>query len=206
RPRPPVGYRIVFAIDGLTNEYTGSAIVLRDGKIAEVPTLEEVESLEFPPPVGLCEAFTTSGGTSTCPKTFAGHLDSFDYKTVRYPGHVEKIRALRDLGLLSEEPVEVRGAAGAPVAVAPRALVHAVMGPRLTFPGEKDLVVVRVTCRGKDERGQPVERRFELMDFHDERTGFSAMERTTAYPAAIVCALLAEVAAPRGAVPLERAI
>jgi lysine 6-dehydrogenase len=69
RPRPPLDYMLVFAIEGLTNEYTGEAIVLRDGKITRIPTLDEVESLEFPAPVGRCEAFKTSGGSSTCPET-----------------------------------------------------------------------------------------------------------------------------------------
>src|SRR5262249_3695176 len=131
----------------------------------------------------------------------------YDYKTVRYPGHVEKIRVLRDLGLLDLEPVEVPAAFGAPPArLAPRALLHRVLAPRLTFPGERDLVVVRVTCRGEDERGRPIERGYELIDRFDEATGFSAMERTTAFPAAIVCAMLAHGEAPRGAVQLERAI
>lgn len=208
RPRPPLDYQLVFAIEGLTNEYSGHAIALRGGKIVEVPTLEEVEEIDFPAPVGRCEAFTTSGGTSTCPRTYEGRLDAYDYKTVRYPGHVAKVRALRDLGLLDEAPVEVRVAGGArgPVLVSPRAVLHKVMAPRLTFPGEKDLVVVRVACRGEDESGAAVETRYDLVDLHDDATGFSAMERTTAFPAAIVCAFLASGRAEKGAIPLEKAV
>ncbi len=209
RPRPPLGYQLVFAIEGLTNEYTGSALVLRGGRVAEVPTLEEVEAIDFPEPIGRCEAFTTSGGTSTCPYTYEGKLESYDYKNVRYPGHVEKIRLLRDLGLLDlEPPVELTDAGtGAAVRVAPRALLHRVLAPRLTFPGEKDLVVLRVTARGElaDGRG-PVEIAYDLLDRHDEATGFTAMERTTAFPAAIVLRYLASGDAEKGAVPLERAV
>jgi lysine 6-dehydrogenase len=208
RPRPPLDYMLVFAIEGLTNEYTGEAIVLREGKVARVPTLEELEEVHFPPPVGRCEAFTTSGGTSTCPRTYEGRLATYDYKTVRYPGHCEKIRVLKDLGLLGQEPVEVPVRVGAKetARVAPRALLHSVVAPRLSFPGEKDLVVVRVTVSGEDERGAPVEHRYELVDLFDEATGFSAMERTTAYPAAIVCAYLASGMARKGALPLEKAV
>jgi lysine 6-dehydrogenase len=207
RPRPPLDYQIVFAVEGLTNEYSGHAIILRDGKIAEVPCLEEVEPIEFPAPVGRCEAFTTSGGTSTAPKTFLGRVETYDYKTVRYPGHAEKMRVLRDLGLLDLDPVDVHPHGGREtVRVAPRAMLHKLLVPRLTFPGEKDLVVVRVSCRGEDERGAPVEMSYDLVDFHDDRTGFSAMERTTAYPAAIVCAYLAHGLAPKGGVPLEKAV
>lgn len=205
RPRGPLNYQLVFAIEGLTNEYTGKAIALREGMIVEIPTLEEVEELDFPPPVGRCEAFTTSGGTSTCPETYAGRLETYDYKTVRYPGHVEKVRVLRDLGLLDLEPIEVETETG-PHKVAPRAITHRAIAPRLSFPGEPDLVVLRVTCRGEDAAGLPIEVRYDVLDFFDEKTGFSAMERTTAFPAAIVLAYLASGAAARGAIPLEKAV
>jgi lysine 6-dehydrogenase len=205
RPQGPLGYQLVFAIEGLTNEYMGHAIALRGGKIVEIPTLAEVEAIDFPPPVGRCEAFTTSGGTSTCPETYAGRLESYDYKTVRYPGHVEKVRVLRDLGLFDLEPIDV-DAQGGRQRVAPRALVERAIAPRLSFPGEPDLVVLRVTCRGDDAAGRPIEVAYDVLDFQDEKTGFSAMERTTAFPAAIVLAHVASGAAPRGAIPLEKAM
>ena len=206
RPRPPLDYQIVFSLEGLTNEYTGTALVLRKGRVAEVPALEELEEIEFPPPVGRCEAFTTSGSTSTCPYTYEGRLESYDYKTVRYPGHVARIRLLRDLGLLDAEPVEVPVAGGGTARVAPRELLHRLLGPRLTFENEPDLVVLRVLASGQDEAGRALAIRHDLIDFFDPKTGFSAMERTTAFPAAIVCAYLASGAALRGALPLERAV
>ncbi|HPQ38879.1 MAG TPA: saccharopine dehydrogenase NADP-binding domain-containing protein, partial [bacterium] len=63
----PLGYRAVFSISGLTNEYTGMCIEIRNGKIVEVPAFTEKEAIELPDPVGRCEAFLTSGGTSTGP-------------------------------------------------------------------------------------------------------------------------------------------
>src|SRR4029079_6650871 len=50
-PRPPLGYKLVFNVGGLTNEYSGEAEFLRGGKLVRIPTLTEVESLEFPSPV-----------------------------------------------------------------------------------------------------------------------------------------------------------
>lgn len=197
RPQGPLRYQLVFSIEGLTNEYTGKALALRGGKYVELDTLEELEEIDFPPPVGRCEAFTTSGGTSTCPETYAGRLESYDYKTVRYPGHCERVRLLRDLGLLETAPVDV-----GPVRVAPRAVLHATLAPRITFPGEPDLVVLRVRCRGEDD----FEVTYDILDRFDPETGFTAMERTTAFPAAIVLAHLATGAAPRGGVPLEKAM
>ncbi len=199
RPKPPLGYKLVFSIEGLTNEYFGKAYVLRDGKVQEVETFTELEEVEFPPPVGRCEAFITAGGTSTCPWTFAGKLQRYEYKTVRYPGHYEKVKVLLDLGLLDPEPVKVGEAW-----VSPRELFHRVVPPRIAFPDDPDLVVLRVSCRG-EEGGLPMEVQLDLMDFYDEATGFSAMERTTAFSAAIVAAMIAK-GLERGVVPLERAI
>ncbi len=86
KPKPPLFYKLVFNIEGLTKEYTGKAYVLRGGKITRIEALTELEEIEFPEPVGCCEAFITSGGTSTCPWTFKGQLDRYEYKTVRYSG------------------------------------------------------------------------------------------------------------------------
>ncbi len=179
-PRPPLGYKLVFNIGGLTNEYMGEAEFLRDGRLVRVPTLSEGEVISFPAPVGQAEAWVTSGGTSTAPATFAGRLQTYDYKTVRYPGHFDRIKTMADLGLLDTAPVVVRGQP-----VVPRELFHAVAGSKLSFPDDRDLVVMRVTCIGR-HAGRAVRRTVDLLDFHDERTGFTAMERTTAFPAAAV--------------------
>jgi len=91
----------------------------------EIETLTEVEELEFPKPVGRCEAFVTLGGTSTMPWTYEGKLATLDYKTVRYPGHAAKMRLFRDLGLLETTPVLLEGAS-----VAPRSSRASVSTPR----------------------------------------------------------------------------
>jgi len=205
-PKPPLYYQLLFSLDGLLNEYLSPVHMLRDGKIVEFEPLTELETLEFPEPVGRCEAFLTSGGTSTCPWTFKGTLKAYEYKTVRYPGHCEKIRTLRDLGLFQIEPLEsVKGK------LSPRAVFEAVVSPRLTFPDEPDLVVLRVICRGRREglAKETVEVQLDHMDFYDPKTRFTAMERTTGFSAAIVAILLAQkkvkpgVHTPERAVPLD---
>jgi lysine 6-dehydrogenase len=199
-PKPPLDYKLVFSIEGLTNEYFGRAYALRDGRVVELETFTELEEVQFPPPVGRCEAFITAGGTSTCPWTFEGKLERYEYKTVRYPGHYEKVKAMLQLGLLDTEPVQVGG-----TEVAPRELFHQVVPPRIAFAQDGDLVVLRVNCRGEHRR-KPAEVQLDLMDFSDRATGFSAMERTTAFPAAIVAAMIAKRKLERGVVPLERSV
>ena len=71
-PRPPLNYMTVFSVQGLINKYVEPAVILREGRVKTVPALSELETVTFPPPYGDLEAFQTSGGTSTLPRTLAG--------------------------------------------------------------------------------------------------------------------------------------
>lgn len=188
RRLPPLGYKLLFNMEGLINEYLGYADYLRNGRLAKVETLSELETLDFPAPVGRCEAFVTSGGLSRLPLQLRGRLRVLEYKTVRYPGHCEKIRTLRDLGLLDERPIDVRGKQ-----VVPQELFAAAAAPHLDFPREPDLVVLRVVALGESRSGRSRGARLQLdlLDRSDPRTGFTAMERTTGFPTAIVALGLA---------------
>jgi lysine 6-dehydrogenase len=200
-PIPPLDYMMVFSMHGLLNEYLGRATVLRNGKLASVDTLTEVEELTFPKPVGRCEAFVTLGGTSTMPWTYEGRIRTLDYKTVRYPGHAARIAMLRLLGLLEKEPVLVDG-----VSTSPRAVFAAVAEPRLTFPGEPDLVVMRVQVIGR-KAGARREIVFEMLDRMDRKRGVTAMMRTTSYPTVAAALMIARGEVPfRGVAAMERAI
>ncbi len=200
KPRSPLGYKLVFSIEGLTNEYLGPVYVLRRGQVKVIESLSEREELLFPPPLGRLEAFTTSGGSSTCPWSFQGRLDSYEYKTLRYPGHLAQLKTLVGLGLLSQEPVEL---AGQPVV--PQELFHRVAAPHLSFPADEDLVVLRVRCIGQGDDA-PLEVQYDLLDYQDRTTGFSAMERLTGFPAAIVAAMCAQGQIGPGACLLEQAV
>jgi lysine 6-dehydrogenase len=103
-----------------------------------------------------------------------------EYKTLRYPGHAKIMEAIRELGLLELEPVEVKSG----VRVAPRDVAVAAMGPRLTKPKGHDLVALRVVVSGT-KNGSPKSLGWELVDFYDEKHGISAMMRTTGYSLSI---------------------
>lgn len=200
RPAGPLDYFLSFNIAGLTNEYFGKATILRHGRVTEVDTFTELESLEFPSPVGRCEAFITAGGTSTCPWTYAGKLEEFEEKTVRYPGHFEKFKILLELGLLDEKPVFL-----GKVKVSPRELFHAVAAPRLAASDPRDVVVVRVIVTG-GKGGRQARFVIEGLDFYDKKTGLTAMQRTTGFPAAIVAEMMARGEVAKGVCRLETAI
>lgn len=199
-PRPPFDYLLTFNIAGLTNEYAESPIFLRDGKPTPVPTMDELEIVEFPAPVGTLEAFTTGGGVSTLPWTYEGKLKTLQNKTVRYPGHFAQLRAFYDLGLWSLDPVTI-----GEQKVVPRDLFHALFEPLVTYPEDKDVVVIRILAKGR-KGDKPAEAVLELMDFYDDATGFTAMERTTGWDGAIVAEMMARGQTPKGAVPVEKAV
>jgi lysine 6-dehydrogenase len=199
-PRPPFNYLLTFNIAGLTNEYAEPAVFLRDGVPTVVQPMCELEEVEFPPPVGRLEAFTTGGGVSTMPWTFEGQLKTLQNKTVRYPGHFAQLRAFYELGLWRDDELKISSQW-----VRPRDVFEALFEPLVTFPGEKDLVVIRVKATGL-KAGQPTEVLLDLADSYDEETGFTAMERTTGWDGAIVAGMMARGQTPRGAVPVELAV
>ncbi len=201
RPVGPLGYKLLFHFQGLINEYSGVAEFLRDGARVEVPTLTELEQIQFGEPLGMCEAAVTSGGTSTCPESFEGRLQTYDYKTVRYPGHFTVVRAMFELGCFAESATLSNG-----TTVRPKELMQRLMEDRLSFPDVADITVLRVTVRGNGSGGEQRELRYDLFDRHDAATGFSAMERTTAFPTALVAHMQARGQIAPGAMPLEQAI
>ena len=202
-PRPPWNYILTFNIEGLTNEYFGTSVFIRDGRPVEMECFceEEYELIDFGEGIGTLEAFTTAGGTSTMPWTWAGKLRTLQNKTIRWPGHFAQWKAFSDAGLIALEPVEVNGHQ-----VVPRQLLHAVLGPQIyAQPEEKDLVIVRILGRGLKD-GAEREVVVDLFDRYDETTGFTAMERTTGWHAAIICAAQARGQTPRGGAPVELAL
>ncbi len=178
-PEPPLNYQIVYSLEGVLDYYTTHSWVVRDGKRQQVTALSERETVEFPAPVGALEAFHTAGGLSTMAFRYEGKIPTMEYKTLRYPGHAQVMEAIRDLGLLDLDGVEVKGCT-----VVPRDLFVRVVGPKLTKPHSKDVLALRVIVSGT-KAGAPATRRFDLIDRYDEKHGISAMMRTTGYSLSI---------------------
>ncbi len=183
-PKQPLAYALFFSTEGLINEYVEDATVIREGRLLRVPSLVDREELEFAQPFGLMEAFNTSGGVSTLPATLGAKVRDLDYKTIRYPGHCEQIKLLKDLGLMDSNPLNVNGEK-----IAPRAVLAALLEQKLPRE-EPDVVLVRVEVTGS-KNGEQTMIQWECIDFMDESTGLSAMMRMTAFPVSIIAQMLA---------------
>ncbi len=198
-PRPPFNYKLTFNIEGLVTEYDYQAVVLRDGEIVLVDTLAELEEIQIDG-MGAMEAFTTSGGTSTAPYTLQNRVQNYEYKTIRWPGHCERMRIFKDCGFWSEDPIEVKGGL-----VKPREVFCRVFGKALSQYKDLDQCLVRGVGVGK--RGSEAVRL--QVDIHDKQcvdTGFTSMERTTGFSIAIHAAAIARGELPCGALRYETAL
>ncbi len=179
-PKPPLFYHLVFAIETLTNEYTGMTTQLRDHQLIEIAPMTEIEQCELPV-VGKVEATHGMGMLSTLPWTYQGRVKNLENKFVRYPGHLTFLKTLREVGFFSREKIKTENGL-----VEPRALTKAVMEKYL-MPrgGEKDVSFIQTISEGiKDKRKVRIEH--WICDYSDPKTGLTSMQRTTGFTASIV--------------------
>jgi len=183
KPAPPLGYKIVFGGRQLPL-HESDAFVVQDGQLQPVPRYSGVEPVFFDG-VGECEAWHEGFMPWLLELPALRGLRLGTQKTVRWPGYAAKVTVLKEMGLLSLEPVTVEG-----VAVAPKKLLDALLYPRVRLEeGERDITVFRVEAVGEKE-GRPRRYRVDMVDRYDE-LGFTSMSRTTSFTGAIVARMIA---------------
>ncbi len=179
-PKPPLFYHLVFAIETLTNEYTGMTTQMRNGKMIEIAPMTEIEYCDLPV-VGKVEATHGMGMLSTLPWTYEGRVKNLENKFVRYPGHLTFLKTLRDVGFFSRETLQTENGP-----FQPRAMTKAVM-EKFLMPkgGEKDVSFIQTISEGT-KSGKKVTIEHWICDYSDEKTGLTSMQRTTGFTASIV--------------------
>jgi lysine 6-dehydrogenase len=192
-PAGALGYQLAFNPAGLINEYAEPCEIIRDGEYTIVDPLTRFEEVEWDG-WGPLEAFSTAGGTSTMPIRHVDRVCSLEYKTLRYPGHGIAFRSLLEMGMF-DEPQRTIGS----VAVSPRAVLLEALDRTLPRGGS-DVVLVRVW---RDQSGQ----RTTLQITDVEQGGFSALARTTAFPATALADLIARGSVDRpGVLTMNEAV
>lgn len=105
QPNNRLKYNLTWSTEGLVNEYINPCETLRDGKLSMVPPLEGYENVVIGGVV--YEAFNTSGGVGTLCHSYEGKIQELDYKTIRYPGHLELIKFLMEDLRFAKHPDEL---------------------------------------------------------------------------------------------------
>lgn len=188
--REPFDYRLAHSAEKLIEDYTHPVAVLHGGRLEHCPPLSGVEPVEIGHGFDTLEAFYAAGGLGSLAKALEGKLDRLDVKTLRYPGHADRMRFLLDLGLADKTALDIR------THLTYRDVLVRRLRQRLGG-AYHDAVLVRVEVEGMLDE-QPRTLTYEMVDRFDEATGLSAMQRCTAFPAAAIAVLLAERAVPGG--------
>lgn len=155
-------YSLTWSTDGVINEYGNLCQGVEDGKTVDLLPLEGLETIKID---GLTyEAFNTSGGIGSLAQTYFGRVKHISYKTIRYPGHCEKMKFLMNDLQLNNDRETLK-----------RILEHAI--PK-TF---QDVVLVYVSVTGEQDQ-QFVEENY-VKKFYPKMIGghrWSAIQLTTA--------------------------
>jgi len=179
----PYDYKAGFSPQDVIEEYTRPARYVENGSPVVRPALSDPERIDFPR-LGTLEAFNTDGlrtllRTGLCP--------DMREKTLRYPGHIEKIAVLRETGFFDRDEIEVAGVRVRPLDVTAKLLL-----PKWKLgPEEHDLTVMRIAVSGS-RGGKRARIVFDLLDRYDPATGVHSMARTTGYTATLAVRLLAQ--------------
>ncbi len=178
----PWNYKAPFSPGDVIQEYVRPARLRRNGADITLPALSEVELVDFPG-LGTLEAFNTDGLRSLLQTS---KTPTMVEKTMRYPGHAERMRMLRDAGFFSNREIQAESGA-----VRPRDVTEALLFDQWRFEeGEPDLTVMRITVEGVKD-GSRVRHVYTLLDYYDPDTETSSMARTTGYTCTAMVNLVA---------------
>ncbi|MDT3695910.1 MAG: saccharopine dehydrogenase C-terminal domain-containing protein [Ignavibacterium sp.] len=179
----PYEYKAGFSPIDVIEEYTRPARYVENGKLVVRPALSDAELIYFDE-VGTLEAFN-SDGLRTLAQTL--NAPNMKEKTLRYPGHIDKIKVLRESGFFNQQEIEVKGVKIKPVDFT----------SKLLFPlwelkaGDEEFTVMRIVIEGEKET-KKIRYIYNLLDRHDKKTNVHSMARTTGYTATSIVRMLAK--------------
>ena len=192
----PFYYKAPFSPVDVVEEYTRPARYIEKGKLMEKPAMSEPELMFFEK-VGTLEAFYTDGLRSLLANM--EHIPNMKEKTLRYPGHIQLIQALKTAGFFEKEPLTVNNTAIRPIDFTSKVLIN----DWKLGPNEQEFTVMRVEISGKED-GKAKSIIYELYDEYDNEQKLSSMARTTGFTATANAELiLQERFVGKGVFPLE---
>ena len=170
----PYEYKAVFSPIDVIEEYTRPARYIENGKEVIKPALTDPELLNFEH-IGTLEAFNSDGLRSLAKTIDAPYMIE---KTLRYPGHIEIMRVLRETGFFNKETIEVNG-----VHISPIEFTSKLLFPKWKLEeGEEDITIMKVIVSGA-KGSKTLRYTWDLFDTYDQQTNVHSMARTTGYTA-----------------------
>ncbi|MFT5141702.1 MAG: lysine 6-dehydrogenase [Rhodothermales bacterium] len=182
-PKPPFDFNISWSAAKLIEDYTGKVCLIENGDTVICEPLSRVEDIAFDAPFNQLEAFCTAGGLASLPERLAGRVQTLDFKTIRRPGHADRMRFLIGLGFADEKSVDIR------THLTYRDILIRRMWQRLGGT-DPDIVLMRIVVHGK-VGGVERTLRYEMMQTGDSESGLNAMKYCTAVPAVVIARELA---------------
>jgi len=171
----PFEYKAPFSPCDVIEEYTRPARIIENGKKVVKPAMSGLELIDIEG-VGTLEAFYSDGLRSLIDTL--GNIPEMKEKTLRYPGHIRMIQALKAAGFLDNKPVVVKGKEVIPFEFTSEILFKAWK----LNPEDREFTVMRVILRG-EEKGVKKEIVYNLFDQYDPIEKISSMARTTGFTA-----------------------
>lgn len=179
-PKHPFFYKAPFSPLDVIEEYTRPAIMMENGQIISKPALSDRETLRFDN-VGDLEAFSTDGLRSLIETM--GHIPNLKEKTLRWPGHLDFIIALKKGGLLDDKTIIVNNK---PVSQLETTTNWLLKEWKLD-EGEEEFTIMKVILKSKDKTII-----YDLLEQTDLATQTSSMARTTGYTCTAAVNLIAQ--------------
>lgn len=197
-PEPPFNFRLSVSARKLIDDYSRPVHIIRDGEVREISPLTNDEEIWFGEPFGKMEAFATAGSLSTLTDELRDRVRYLDMKTIRWPGHADRMRFLLGLGFGEKKIIDVRTHLTYNDVLVRR--MHRMLGGEYA-----DAVLLRAATTGL-VKGTQRTLVYEMVDMFDDSDGMSAMRRCTSIPIAVAAYLLASGSLEGGgAAPMERA-
>jgi saccharopine dehydrogenase-like NADP-dependent oxidoreductase len=180
----PFEYKAPFSPIDVLEEYFRPARVREYGRMVTKPAMSDAELVYFMN-IGHLEAFNTDGLRSLL--TTMKHIPHMKEKTLRYPGHIRLMEALKQAGFFDEESIRIGDQEVTPLEVTN----HLLMREWRMEPGEEEFTLMRVIMEGKTdkERSRFI---YDMWDEYDKKTGLTSMARTTGFTATAAIGLLDE--------------
>ena len=171
--KPPFQYKAPFSPIDVIEEYIRPARLVEGGSIVTKPALSEREMMQFDE-VGELEAFNTDGLRSLI--FTMKNIPDMKEKTLRYPGHIDLIIALKQAGFFETTPLRINDTNISPLEFTSKLLIN----EWKLSPEEEEFTIMKVIVKGeKDGKKKTIE--YNLLDRYDKATKTSSMSRTTGY-------------------------